>query len=303
MFLLNRDGSTTQLTWGGDGGMPSLSPDGKTLAFIRFTNGLHRYDTYASDVWLMDMKTRKQHVISHDENKNVSNNVWAAWPTWSPDGKSLLFDSDRAKLSQPPSDARGTDLSVWEMAVTGKRLARLTRPPAALEGTCQMGGGAGGDTNPAWQPHGPHFLYVAWRYTVSQCVATGQVRTSLMLATPASPGGVALTPPGARVVQPAWAPSGHEVAFVQGGPGRNERIVVASVRIVGQRARLMNERVLASGKLAQPSFTADGRWISYIRPQGDGFAIYARKLSGGPEVRIDNVPPDLDARWKPIWLR
>jgi Tol biopolymer transport system component len=105
------------------------------------------------------------------------------------------------------------------------------------------------------------------------------------------------------VVQPAWAPSGHEVAFVQGGPGRNERIVVASVRIAGQRARLMNERVLASGKLAQPSFTADGRWISYIRPQGDGFAIYARKLSGGPEVRIDNVPPDLDARWKPIWLR
>lgn len=303
MYLLNRDGSTTQLTWGGDGAMPSMSPDGKTLAFVRFTDGLHRYGTYASDVWLMDLKSRKQHVITHDENKNVSNNLWAAWPSWSPNGKTLLFDSDRAKLPQPPSDARGTDLSVWRMSVTGSQLTRLTHPPAALEGTCQMGGGAGGDTNPSWQPHGRHYLFIAWRYTVSQCVATGQVRTTLMLASPASPGGNALTQPGVRVVQPTWSPSGQMVAFVQGGPGRSERIVAARVQFSPRGARLAHLRVIASGKVAQPSFTPDGRWVSYIRPQGDGFALFDRKLSGGPEVRLDKVPTDIDARWKPIWIR
>ncbi len=302
VFLRNRDGSTTQLTWGQDGAMPSLSPDGKTLAFVRFTNGLHRYGTYASDIWLMDMKSRKQHVITHDENREVSNNLWAAWPTWSPDGKSILFDSDRAKLSQPPSDARGTDLSVWKMSVTGGRLVRLTQPPAALNGTCQMGGGAGGDTDPVWQPHGSHFLYVAWRYTVSRCVATGQVRTTLMLGAPGASSGVALTPAGVRVVQPTWAPNGRAVAYVQGGPGRSERIVVAPVRMERGRARLGRVRVIAGGKVAQPAFTPDGRWVSYLRPEGDGFGLFARRVAGGPEVRIDSVPSDIDAQWDPIWM-
>lgn len=303
IFMLNRDGSTKQLTYGGDGAMPELSPDGKTLAFVRFTDGLHRYDTYASDVWLLDPTTGREHILTHDENRDVSNNLWAAWPSWSPDGKSLLFDTDRGKLSQPPSDARGTDLSVWEMTVNGQGLRRLTRPPAALEGTCQMGGGAGGDTNPAWQPHGSRFLYLAWRYTVSQCVATGQVKTSLMLATSASPTGIPLTPATVRVVQPVWAPSGQEIAFVQGGPGGGERVVVASVRISGARARLTHERVLATGKVAQPSFTPDGRWVSYMRPEGDGFSLFVRRVSGGREVRLDAVPSDVDARWDPVWIR
>jgi LCP family protein required for cell wall assembly len=303
LFRLNRDGSTTQLTWGGDGAMPAMSPDGHTLAFVRFTVGLHKYGTYASDIWLMDVRNGKQHVITHDENKVVSNNLWAAWPSWSPDGKSLLFDSDRAKLSQPPSDARGTDLSIWRMSAGGGHLVRLTQPPAAIQGTCQMGGGAGGDTNPVWQPHGRRFLYVAWRYPISRCVATGQVRTQLMLATPGSPAGVALTPPNVRVLQPVWSPSGRQIAFVQGGPGTNEQIILASVRITATGAALSNQRVLATGKLAQPSFTPDGRWVSYVRTDGDRFTLEARTVGGGPEVRVPNVPSDIDARWDPIWIR
>lgn len=302
LFRLNADGSTTQLFWGTDGAMPALSPDGHTLALVRFTKGLYKYDTYASDIWLMDLRNGKQHVITHDENKNVSNNLWAAWPSWSADGKTLLFDTDRAKLSQPPSDARGTDLSIWSMSASGGNLVHLTQPPAALQGTCQMGGGAGGDTNPSWQPHGTHFLYLAWRYTISQCVATGQVRTQLMLATPQAPTGVAVTPPGVRVVQPVWSPSGRQVAFVRGGPGNGEAIVVATVHTSAGGARLTGQRVLATGKLAQPSFTRDGKWVSYLRPSGDGFKLYAARTTGGPETAISNVPSDIDARWDPIWI-
>jgi Tol biopolymer transport system component len=283
--------------------MPVMAPDGHTLAFVRFTNGLHKYDTYASDIWLLDVRNGKQHVITHDENKNVSNNLWAAWPSWSPDGKSLLFDSDRSKLSQPPSDARGTDLSVWEMSASGKRLVHLTKPPAALAGTCQMGGGAGGDTNPSWQPHGRHFLYVAWRYTINACIATGQVRTQLRLATPLAPAGIPLTPANVRVLQPVWARSGQQIAFVRGGPGGHESIVVAGVAVTTRGARLTHQRIIASGKVGQPSFTPDGKWVSYLRPSGDGFKLYARKVAGGPEVQISKVPSDLDSRWDPIWIR
>jgi LCP family protein required for cell wall assembly len=302
MFELNPDGSTTQISWSKDAAMPALSPDRRTLAFVRFTVGLHKYGTYASDIWLMDLANRKQHIITHDENKNVSNNIWAAWPTWSPDGKRLLYATDRAKLSQPPSDARGTDLSLWSLSASGGQLRRLTAPPAALAGTCQMGGGAGGDTNPTWQPHGTHFLYVAWRYTISRCVATGQVLTRLMIGTSSAPSGVALTAPGHRVLEPTWSPSGRRVAYIEGGPGGNENVVVARLSVTPKGPRLSGWRVLARGKVGQPAFSADGRWVSYLRTEGDGFALYARRIAGGPEVRLLNVPSDLDARWTPIWL-
>lgn len=303
MFRRSSNGTTNQIFWGSDGAMPVLSSDGHTLAFVRFTKALYRYDTYASDIWLMDLRTGKQHIVTHDESKNVSNNLWAAWPSWSPDGKRLLFDSDRSKLSQPPSDARDTDLSVWSMSASGGQFTRLTKPPPALKRTCQMGGGAGGDTNPGWQPHGQHFIYIAWRYAVSQCVATGAVRTRLMIATVANPTAIALTPPNLRVVQPVWSPTGREIAYVRGGPGGGEAIIVATVKFSGRGASLTQERVLATGKVAQPSFTPNGKWVSYLRPRGDGFQLYARRLSGGTEVTINGVPSDIDARWTPIWIR
>jgi Tol biopolymer transport system component len=124
-----------------------------------------------------------------------------------------------------------------------------------------------------------------------------------MLAARGAPAGIPLTPPNIRVVQPAWSRDGHRIAFVEGGPGNGESVVVATVKIGGASASLTHERVLATGKVAQPSFTADGKWVSYLRPSGDGFKLYARRIVGGPEIQIKNVPSDIDARWTPIWTR
>jgi hypothetical protein len=60
--------------------------------------------------------------------------------------------------------------------------------------------------------------------------------------------------------------------------------------------------VLASGQVAQPAFTPDGKWITYLRAQGDGFGLAAVPASGGAAVAISDLGSQIDARWRPMWM-
>ncbi len=129
--------------------MPSLSPDGRTLAFVRFST------SYASDVYLFDLRNHQVRQLTHDANAtDVHNNLWAAFPSWSPDGKSILLSSDRAKLPLPESESRPIDLGVWSVPTNGGSWTQLTTPVQ----------GAGGDTDGQWLPGTHQFLYVRWAY-------------------------------------------------------------------------------------------------------------------------------------------
>jgi LCP family protein required for cell wall assembly len=286
MFEVDRNGSTRQLIWSKDAAMPSPSPDGKTLAFVRFTRGLYRYDKYASDVWLMDLASRRQHVLTHDESATEADNLWAAWPAWSPDARQILYSTDRGKLTHPLNQfgVRPIDLAVWSMSSRGTGQREITSPAA----------GAGGDVDPQWRPKSREFAYVRWSYNPS-----GQAISRLML-TGLSPGEqVALTAPNTRILQPAWDPDGKRIAFIQtpvaGGQGALE---VADVR----GSRLTSQRVLATGELAQPAFTPDGRFVSFLRGDSDTFAFYVVRADGSGLRRVTSVPGSVDAQWRPVWI-
>jgi LCP family protein required for cell wall assembly len=289
LYELTPQRSLVQLTWSKDGSMPAMAPDGKTLAFVRFTYGLQKYGKYASDIWLMDTKTRRQYVITHDENQVVENNLWAAWPSWSPDGKKLAFSWDAAKLAQPPSDGRPVDLNVWSVGTDGKQATQLT------PGHQQLGGG--GDTDPAWRPHRQQILYVAWSY-----LPTGQPYSQLMLLDVPTGRRWALTPPGGRVLQPSWDASGNTVTYISGS-GSADGVVVAALRTSGGVPRLEGQRTIATGEVAQPSFAPGGRWISYLGLRGGGgFSLFMAPKAGGSPVQLTESG-SLDARSRPAWTR
>lgn len=60
---------------------PDVSPDGKSVAFVRYTG-------YAIELMLLDLQSGKASALTTDKFVNLE-------PRWSPDGKSLAFVSTR----------------------------------------------------------------------------------------------------------------------------------------------------------------------------------------------------------------
>jgi len=274
----------TPLTSTGDVAMPSISPDGRTIALVRFP----RYRD-VSDIWMLDSRTHHLHQLTNGQagnGKDVRNNLWAAWPAWSSDGSRLLFSWDQQKRTQPPSDIRAAGPAVWSWPLHGGNPVPLTVPVA----------GSGGDEDPAVRPHSQSFLYVKWNYFPQ----TFGIYSQLMLDNPVNGTQTALTPVGGRILQPTWDASGTRVAFVRGVANANE-LVVAHVVDTPQGPQLRQITVVARGAVGQPSFTRDGRWISFLRPQGDAFSLFVVPATGGGEQQISAIPNVIDGRWRPVW--
>jgi Tol biopolymer transport system component len=69
-------------------GMPSVSPDGKWIAFAGQENTGQKYDQTRNSIWLVDDSGVARAVESNFKQGRA--------PTWSPDGKLLAFESNRA---------------------------------------------------------------------------------------------------------------------------------------------------------------------------------------------------------------
>lgn len=284
LYQWNPDGSLQQLTNTGDVTMPSPSPDGRTIALVRFP----RYRD-VSDIWLMNRKTGAMHALTHGRDaKDVRNNLWAAWPTWSSDGSELLYSWDLQKRTQPPSDIRSSALAIWSLPAKGGNPTQLTMPRI----------GSAGDEDPSLRPHSRQFVYVKWNYFD----ANFQIFSQLVLDDPITGHSYTLTPVGGRVLQPAWDRGGNRLAFIQSTNGVDQ-LVVERMVTTAAGPQLQHPVVLASGMVAQPAFTTDGRWVSYLRPEGDAFALYVARASGGPSYRVSSLSNQLDARWRPVWVR
>lgn len=262
--------------------MPSVSRDGRTIAFVRFS------ENNASEILTQNIRTGRVQQLTHDaDTADIHDNLWAAFPSFSPDGKTLLFSTDRAKLPIPESESRPIDLAIWAMPSGGGNPRQITSPSQ----------GAGGDTDPLWLPGTNRFLYVSWSYNT----ATSAFVSQLVLRDVADQSAWRLTAATSRVLQPEIDRKGQQVVYVQGN-GTGSEIVTASLRqAAGASPRLGPARVLASGEVAQPALTPDGRWVSFLRANGDGFSLEMVPVTGGTPVRINEVGSNMDSLSRPVW--
>jgi len=194
---------------------PVCSPDGLRVAF-RALNAL----------WLMDIGSRPRRI--------VADGYFASDPDFSPDGRSLVYSSDRA------GDA---DLWLRDLATGAER--RLTALPGA-------------QLTPRWSPGGGRIAYqdhdgATWILDV----ASGSVRQIAP----------ALFMPG----RPTWSPDGNVVAFAAVKPySRRYREGTSQILTVDIRTgsltytEPMPHRSLATRGDDGPVWSPDGRHLAFV---------------------------------------
>jgi len=113
-------------------GMPSVSPDGKWIAFAGQQNKGQPYDQTKNSIWLLGAGGETRLVESEQ--------IQGRAPTWSPSGERLLFESNR-------SSSQGL-YAIFVINRDGTGITRLTDPALNAD-------------HPVWSPDGVHIAFSA----------------------------------------------------------------------------------------------------------------------------------------------
>jgi Tol biopolymer transport system component len=162
VWTLGADGSGARSL--GDGLSPAWSPNGRSIAFDTLVDRNY-------DVWVMRPDGSGRRRVTQDPAPDY-------FASWSPDGASIVFTSDRG----------GEDLFLIGADGTGER--RLTDDPAP-------------DWGAAWSPDGTRIAFAG--------NARGNLEVEVVNVD--GTGRVALTNDPARDYDPAWSPDGTRIAF------------------------------------------------------------------------------------------
>ena len=221
IYVMNRDGSDPSLVYGVQQARgPAWSPDGSSIAFYQKYQGFRRGSRGRMEpddffrILVLNLVDGKTWGPPNQPSHSFS-------PSWSPDGKSLVFKGDDGLYLV------GEENPAKLLAATDSRFA-----------------------SPAWSPDGSRIAYQYrqhdhWEIGAMNADGTGSILLTTSLA-------LAATKP--NNVAPAWSPDGRQIAFVSdrdgfwriyvmNADGRNQRLLTP-VQVAYDWA---NERVMSWG--------------------------------------------------------
>ena len=303
---------------------PVVSPDGKTLAFVR------RQDEDRGNIYICDMECRQPHAVTFEDHT-------IRGLTWSSGGQDLIYGSDRGMgwrlwrlpaYGGSPRDviAAGSHASFPAVSRKGDLLAFTESPSNAAVWRAHLGTpddpqerqvirSAAGETGAAWSPDGKRIANVSEQSGMPEIWvgdANGQNRVQITHLD------------GPRIRNPRWSPDGGTILFetrgqngvqlykVPSGGGKLSHLVgdageaswshdgksilysanaqIWRVDADGSNPRQLTHRFGSRG----PEETSDGKWVYYESRR----TIWRVPAEGGKEEEV--VLPEHDLLWAPL---
>jgi TolB protein len=193
----------------------------------------------------------------------------SGWPSWSPDGKQIVFDS--ARTDRTPDDARHVN-DVFVMNADGSGVRRLTDSR-----------GRSGDAS--WSPNGSSIAFDADRGKPS-----GLSAIYVMNAAGGPPRKIVAPPKGMSDYKPRFSPDGTHVVFLRArGAADGAPAALFTVRLDGSGLHRLTPFSLRAD---DADWSPDGRRIvfdAYPNPAAYG-DIYAVGSGGGRAVDLTRNP-------------
>jgi Tol biopolymer transport system component len=276
----------------GDGN-PAVSPDGHWLAFVRSPSYI------VSDLYVVALSDKLapsgEPVRLTFDNRRVNS------PVWTPDGKEIIFTSDRngdfipwrispdgrggprpvnlagqfagtLSISWSPAktafrlayvDARGANRDIWE-----KPLAHL---PDQTGRAVRLISSTRDDLSPSYSPDGKKIAFTSNQsgsYEIWVCGSDGANQVPLT-----SFGGPATD-------HPTWSPDGKRIAFHSRPEGQAEIYVINAE---GGKPRRLTEEPAED---VAPSWSRDGAWIYFGSKRTGQHQIWKVPEGGGAAVPV-----------------
>ena len=267
--------------------LPALSPDGRTLAFVRVRG--HS----SSDIYVLDIAG----VNPQGEPRQITfDGRYIRGLDWSTDGKSIVFSSDREvgqtlwrvpasggaierlsvgadnsfRLSIARRQSRLAyaqyvfDSNIWRIPGPGTHQSGVTAPQKLIASTRT-------DSSPQYSPSGRNVVFTSRRSGPPEIWLSDAEGSRARQLT--NFGGPALG-------NPRWSPDGTRVAFDSTKQGNLDIYIIPAD---GGMARQLTTDV---SEETRPSWSGDGRWIYFGSNRSGDWQIWKAPVDGGPSIQV-----------------
>ncbi len=194
---------------------PVWSPDGERIVFVGTKNG-------QTDLYACEIKDRQLSKLTDDYYDDED-------PSFSPDGQSIAFSSDRSSSAIPDSspveygcyDLYLLDLNTWKITPIISHLSQAAKPFT----------GKWNNTSPAWSPDGKKICFVSDRNGIYNLYVAD---LESLTVTP-------VTNVLAGCFSPAWSKDGDRIAFSAFQKGGWDICVIKEIKSAAEMGGLLTK--------------------------------------------------------------